>query len=525
MATTSKRPNRANVKTATATPPAAPSKTSDGKQPLQDTTIGKMTLEEFVELADTRINESIGFWNKGDYKLKDVDKENLKYYLGNQANNEGDIDDKALDNRIFSSIRSILPYVTAQITEPEVGPSDNNPEAIQFSQDLARALHKHAKKQKVRLKLKFAVQDAIIMRRGYLKVRYDGPTNNFCHVDYVPAESIIVDHKAKPYEEPRYFRQKLDKTVDDLLLMFPENEAKIKQVFKIDNNTPPSAYYKSYEVNEDWCMHSIDGELDLYVVWSYNKKPLGMIKDPNWNYEGDNFLDSHTMPLIPVNLLSDGRTMIDKTSFVEQAKYSQEVIDNRTRQISKNAGVGTTGMPVVDSRVMGDDQAQFITFDPDQVLELDLESAGVDDINKAFTTWKSDGLPAEVFADKSDARQAVDNTFGTNYIMRGETPQHRTTASQDILLRDQAQGRQREIIDAIDSACERLYLLMAQFLLVYGDQQTLFRVAGQNSNSITSSCTPMRWMLKQKSVSLPVPACRRITSSAGQPLTLPLARR
>jgi hypothetical protein len=477
MATKMKRRTATAPKTA-----AAALKTQDqNKQAVQDNAkIGNLTLEEFVDLTDSRIAESVGFWDGKDFGLKKAQEENQKYYHGLQAESDSDTAEKALDNRIFSSIRSILPYVTSQITQPDVNPSDNTPEAVQFAQDLERALFKHAQKQKVRMKMKFAVQDAMIIRRGYLKLRYDGPTNNFCFVEYVPAESIIMDHKAKPYEEPRYFRHKLSKTVDDLVTMFPENEAKILSMFKIDDNTPSKEMYKDHDVNEDWVFHQIDGQLDLCVVWSYNKQPIGYIKDPNWNYDGNNFIDSHMVPIIPVNILSDGRTMIDKTSFVEQSRYSQDIVDARTKQISKSASVGSTGMPVVDTRAMADDQAQFITFDTDQVLELDVESTGVDDINKAFTTWKSDPLQPEVFEDKADARSAIDNAFGTNDITRG-AQSTKETLGQDILLRDQSQGRQKEIIDAIDVSTERLYLLMAQFLLIYGDQKMLFRVSGKNT--------------------------------------------
>jgi hypothetical protein len=67
-------------------------------------------------------------------------------------------------------------------------------------------LHIKADKEQVKIKAKFALEDAIIERGGYLKPRYDAATGNFCAVEYVPPDAIIIDHKAKWYEEPRYFR-------------------------------------------------------------------------------------------------------------------------------------------------------------------------------------------------------------------------------------------------------------------------------------------------------------------------------
>lgn len=440
--------------------------------------IGRMTLEQYVIFNNARISEAQSFWNGKDFGLKKAHEENQKYYHGRQVD-EDDID-RALDNRIFSAVRSILPYVTSRITEPEISPSGGEPMARKFAEDLEAALLKKARTEKVRMKMKFAVQDAMIVRRGYLKCRYDAATGNFCSIEFVPAESVIVSHKAKAYEEPPILRHVLDKTVDDLLLMFPENEAKIKEIFHIDESTKMDEYYKSREINEDWSFMTVDGVLDLFVTWSFRNQPLGMIQDPNWRYDDTNFLPYHMIPFIPVNILSDGRTLIDKTSFVEQAKYSQDTVDERTKQIGKNAGLGSIGMPVVDSRAMADDQAQFITYDQDQVLELDVKSTGVDDINKAFTTWRADPLPAHVYEDKADAREAIDNAFGTSNLQRGQESDNKTLG-QDVLLRDQTQGRQQEIIDAIDVATERLYMLMAQFLLVYGNEEEMFKIAGENA--------------------------------------------
>jgi hypothetical protein len=473
MATTTKR----KPKTAA----AAPSTPADN-QKIQEAPpvpmIGRMTLDQYVVFNNQRIGESQSYWNGKEFGLKKAHEENQKYYHGQQID-EDDLD-RALDNRIFSAVRSILPYVTSRITEPEISPSDGEARARKFAEDLEAALLKHARKQKVRMKMKFAVQDAMIVRRGWLKLRYDAATHNFCAVEFCPAESVIVSHKAKAYEEPPILRHVLDKTVDDLLLMFPDNETKIKEIFHIDGTTGMEEYYKSREINEDWSFMTVDGVLDLFVTWSFRNQPLGMIQDPNWRYDDTNFLDSHMIPFIPVTILSDGRTIIDKTSFVEQAKYSQDTVDERTRQISKNAGIGATGMPVVDSRAMADDQAQFITFDPEQVLELDVKSTGVDDINKAFTTWKADPLRPEVFQDKADAREAIDNAFGTSNLQRGQESDNKTLG-QDVLLRDQTQGRQQEIIDAIDLSTERLYLLMSQMLLVYGSEEEIFKISGKNA--------------------------------------------
>lgn len=458
-------------------------KTTAEASKIPTLTIAGMSGADFVEMVDTNIGTSKTHWDSKDYKLEKTTKENERWYYGRQVSDKDDEfggnDNIDLDNRIFSSIRTIVPFVTTRITEPEIYPSSSKQAAKKFAEDLEKALHIKADKEKVKMKVKFALEDAIVRRRGYLKPRYDAVTKNFCAIEYVPCESIIMDHKAKPGEEPRYYRHLLDKSVEDLCTMFPDMEAAIYAVFGLDKATAPkSKLQESHQIHEDWTFVPGDNGLDLIVCWSYKKVPFGSIKDPNWNYDGVNFLDFHMMPLVFFNVINDGRSYIDKTSFVEQAKYQQRTIDKRSQQIGENAGLGNIGMPVVDTEAMAEDQAQFITFEPDQVLELTVPQGK--NINDVFTTWKAGNLSADVYNSRTDAIEGVQNAFGASAIQQGNQSEN-NTLGQDELLRDQSMGRQQEIVDAIDTGMQRLYLLMAQFMLVYGDEQELFRFVGEDS--------------------------------------------
>lgn len=465
---------------AQAKPPVKP---ADNKPDYATVEIHGMTADQIADQQDKRIGKSTTHWNGAGWKLEATAKANEKLYLGQQVSEDDDGEDEnlALDNRIFSSIRTIVPYVTTRITEPEVYPSSNTEAAKRFAEDFEKALHIKADKEKVKLKMKFALEDAIIRRRGYLKPRYDAATGNFCSVEYVPPESIIIDHEAKSYEEPRYFRHLLKKSIEDLIVMFPDMQARIYELFKVDEHTSKDKMQESHTINEDWLfMVDDNNKLDLVVCWNYKKVGFDCIPDPNWRYGKSNFLDNHMMPLVSLNVLSDGRSWIDKTSFVEQAKYSQMTIDARARQIGENAGLGSIGMPVVDAAALADDQSQYLIYEEDTVLELDVSNAGKNSINDVFTTWKAGSLSADVYKDKVDSIEAVQNAFGASTVMQGNESDNKTLG-QDELLRDQSMGRQAEVVDAVDNATQRLYLLFAQFLLVYGEEEELFRYVGENS--------------------------------------------
>lgn len=457
--------------------------TTTAKQDAPKTlTINGMDGNDFVSMVDRQVKESEDYWNKT-FKLDTHTKENVQIYLGQQISDDDDGNDPdlTLDNRIFSSVRTVVPYVTTRVTEPEVYPSSNSVASKKFAEDFEKSLHIKANMENVKTKVKFGLEDAIVQRRGYLAPRYDALTQNFCAIEYVPCESIIIDHKAKPFEEPRYYRRLLDKSVEDLIAMFPDMEVVIYATFKLTKDSPKADLQMSRTVNEDWkFVVDANSELDLICAWSYNKVAFGYIQDPNWRYGKANFLDHHMAPLVFINVLSDGRTMIDKTSYVEQSKYLQRTIDRRGKQIGENAGLGNIGMPVVDSAALADDQAQYVTFEPNTVLELDVNNAGKASIGDVFTTWKAGTLSPDVYNDKTDAIAGVQNAFGASAVNQGNQTDS-NTLGQDEMLRDQSMGRQAEIVDAIDTAMQRLYLLMAQFMLVYGKEDELFKFVGENS--------------------------------------------
>jgi hypothetical protein len=457
-------------------PPAADDQ--DKPAPLA---VDGINSDELVALLNQKLGESESHWNKK-FKLAATSKENEQLYYGEQISSQDDDTnpDLHLDNRIFSAIRTIVPHVTTRITQPVVQPSSLTATAKKFAEDMEAALFAKANAQETALKskIKYALEDAIIRRRGYLKPRYNPATNDWFCIEYVPAESIIVAHTAKPYEEPPYFRHKLQKTVDDLLIMFPAEADKIRRLFNITSSSTLADYATEYEIFEDWKLHRIKNENTLLVAWHYKTEALGVVKDPNWLEGEDNFLPYHMMPLVSFNVLNDGRSWIDRSSYVEQAKYSQKTIDRRGEQIGKNAGLGSVGMAVVKSGALAEDQSQFLKYEEDVVLELDVPED--QSINDVFTKWQANSLSPQVYEDKAAAIEAVNNAFGASSINQGAESDN-ATLGQDILLRDESRGRQQDIVDAINNAMGRLYQLMAQFLLVYGDEQVLFHVAGENS--------------------------------------------
>ena len=139
--------------------------------------------------------------------LKSVREENNKQYLAKYIEDQL-IDERYeevfVDNRQFTSIRTIVPFLTARITAPEVTPANGEDLSIQFAHDFEEALQKHAEKQKARAKVRLAVQDVLRGERvGILKWRYDAGLNT-CVLEHVKPESVRIGKRARMFEEPDY---------------------------------------------------------------------------------------------------------------------------------------------------------------------------------------------------------------------------------------------------------------------------------------------------------------------------------
>jgi hypothetical protein len=485
MATPTKAPRKSNKKAPSERQPdpQEQAQASTAQQEYKVNVLG-YSGADLVNLMDAAVSESTTHWNGEHYKLETTSKKNLELYLGEHVSKDDDGEDPnvRLDNRIFSSVQTVTTYTTTRITEPEVYASSNAAVARKFAEDWEKALHIKAQTELLNDKINYGLEDAVIQRRGYLKPRYDGASGNFCCIDYVPCESVIVDHKAKIYEEPGHVRFLLDKSIDDLVVMFPEMKKKIYEVFKLNPDTATLVERKKKHcVFENWLFVTDEqDQLDLIVFWQYGEVCFGAIQDPNWRYGKENFFEHHMMPLISINVLNDGRSWIDKTSYVEQAKYSQRAIDERGRQIGENAGLGSIGMPVVDSAALADDQAENIVYEPDLVLELDVTNSGGQSIDDVFTTWKAEPLSPDVYKDKMDAIDAVQNAFGATAIQQGNTTDN-NTLGQDQLQLGAGQGRQQKTVKAIDTATLRTYQFMSQFMLVYGGEEEMFETTGDSA--------------------------------------------
>ncbi len=90
-------------------------------------------------------------WNKKPWNLEQTDIDNTAFLLGDQLNDKDYLrsDTKYIDNRLFSSARAILSYVTGQLAKPDITPSKGDEIYLKGARDIESSLYQHAADEKV----------------------------------------------------------------------------------------------------------------------------------------------------------------------------------------------------------------------------------------------------------------------------------------------------------------------------------------------------------------------------------------
>lgn len=434
---------------------------------LNDTTV--------LGMVSRRADEAAAHWQKT-YDLDKTREANLKLY--NSENMRKKLRDERYedifsDNKLFVSIRTILTFAMNKLSQPEITPSSGNALNRQFAQDFEKILVEEAEQQYGLDKVKLAFQDLLKGQRvGILKWMYD-PATKKLKLEHIDPKSVVIGKRSSLHDEPDFIRHKQQRTIGQLVGQFPDKKDDIYRMFEVKKGVPSQLEVEK-EMFEDWIWVDEEGTQKLAVVFSLGDSLLlGKMSDPNWT-EGNNLLDNHMSPFVFINVLNDGSGYIDETSFIEMAQYNQSNYDKSGKVIVENAAYAGTGVPVFGKGAVKEETAAQVQFNPKQRLLLDTE-----DVTKSFTTWTAGPLPNYITEHNQSSKEAVLDIFGTNQVQSG-TANGSDTLGQDVMLRNQAEGRQQELVQCIDNAMQRFYQLEAQLIFRYYDDDAYYNFLGED---------------------------------------------
>ena len=141
-----------------------------------DGAVFEVNLEDndLLELIKKPLTESENHWEE---KLGSVRKDNMNLWLPEHWKGQDvyDYQEQYLyqDNRIFTSVETVVSVVNARIPQPEVIPAQDTISSIQVAKDLGKVLYAHSEKFQTDDLFRIAVRNLILKRVGFIKLRWD----------------------------------------------------------------------------------------------------------------------------------------------------------------------------------------------------------------------------------------------------------------------------------------------------------------------------------------------------------------
>lgn len=477
------------------TPNKIDSKDMDARQEgLIDAGGDVLTLDlddqDIVQIIGTRVSDSEDFWNK-ELNLDNVRKENEKYYL-NLTYNEKDLYEWQVpykNNRIITAVETLVPLAVSQPAEPIVTEASDSDESRQLASDLGNVLFALYEDLYIKAKLSMIGRHLLTGKRvAILKYRFDpnlgkvmpdGSRKGAIVVEVVRPEKVVFEQKASDPGDIPLIAEYMEDTLEDLVAKFPDKKDEMFKKQGIKQGTKKQLAAKIGYLEVWFSYRDKEGNVQEGVCWKWGNLILDKMQNPNWNYDlyyddpetGEqrslNFHERPMKPYIIFNHLNLGKYVIDDTSLLEQAKNLQDILNKRGRQIVENADQATSGL-VLDENKISQEDAKKIIGDPSEKVMVDGR------VDQAATRLPYNPLPNYVVEDKFDARAEIDNVFGTNAPVRGESSGLDTLG--EVILSQRANiGRLQTLSDSIEDGMDRLYKALVQMMKVYWDEPEILR--------------------------------------------------
>jgi hypothetical protein len=287
--------------------------------------------EDLIKIIDQRIEASKDFY-ESKKNLPARRKKNVTYLFGRQIDDkEKDLkkyEARFLDNVLYEIETSLKPLAMSHLPDMIVLPGSDDPKKQQSAKDLSLAINTTNKKRKQRKVVAMGFKHLPVYLTAAIKVRWDpsiGQYGDF-RFDIVHPTQIVMDHTAKTndVDEMSFIAETLSVTVQDLFMKFPSKIEELKEALsgngvnlndkdtwkdlatEIEITEVHFKWFKKKDTNEVMTKEDmstfepgIKWEAVEGVLWKYDKVLLGKMKDPNFDYVGEDVYYVQTDPNDP----------------------------------------------------------------------------------------------------------------------------------------------------------------------------------------------------------------------------------
>ena len=374
-------------------------------------------------LSDQEILDRTREWKSNSSKLTDEIKklgdENYAYYVGRPKASKIDDPEKshAYINKIWSSMRAVVSYVTAKPAEPVVHLNDDA-ESTKEAREKQKKSASHLQKVLLAIyrNIKMQQKNEKVIKHSniYLIGAYKyGIKDGNIWTDTIVPDRLIIDADATCQDDLEYVGERIIKSAKQWISIFPDKDEEIKDLVNGDLLTRIEGIewwtkerrvtvLKDELVCEDIENPYYDFSEEVAEEGKAPEASKGQIK---------NIHSSPKIPYILFNVDNIGLRVLDDTSALEQAKSLQDELNKRKRQISDNAelfgnarlvGVGMT-TDQADSIINDDGDGSIITLTSQQDLKY----------------LQPPAIGQQVITDFQDSKGDIDETFATSATFRG----------------------------------------------------------------------------------------------------------
>ena len=482
----------------------------------------------FVEVIDQRIDNAKA-WYKKNKDLLERQKKNKDYLFGRQIDEKefADYAARYIDNVIYEGEAYIKPIALSRLPDLFVKPGNDTPESKEIAKNITEVINSDLRKRENRKVLAMAFKHHPVYFIGCIKYRWDpekGKDGDYCF-EVVHPDNLVLDPVASNNPDDMSFvAETVSMTVKEAVMRFPDKEQELYNELQGDGTFGDGDEIKEaklatkIKIKEVWFTWYEKKE-DKYkriegVAWKYKKLLLKKMKNPNWDYEGDerlfvldeaqehqdvpeedfigsmvtgmpieglqqetvfhNHFENPRKPYILIGYDQWGEMPYDETSRLEQVLYLQDNINKRGRQITE-MGDRARGKHVFssDSGLKKEDIEDLDMADPNTDVFVHGKLSDV------HTFIPGEQPSAPLFQEQDSSRMKVFAKMGVKDTTRGEVTTDTATTAQ--IAREADFGRIDDLTEeTINYAAEEMGNAAMQMIKLRYTQEHLRRLLGKD---------------------------------------------
>lgn len=424
-------------------------------------------------------------WNKYYPEIRQKQDENEKYWLGQHYNKLLYRDSKRpiQDNALFEAVETFLPKATSKNPEPMVS-SDNTEEGESLAKTVQMFLQYLADTLRLKLRIKRVVRFWALYRLGVVKLSWSEKMNDI-KIEVLRPQKLILDPNGFIDDDMTYTGKYIGEYKKDeasvLKKKFPEMSSYIDELTEGEDGS--DLQYIEWWTND-------------YLFWELNKKILGKVKNPHWNYPqldemGQQIIDPMTgqpmtvknhfeapeKPYVFLSVFNLGKHPYDETSLIEQNLSNQDLLNKRNRQIDKNIDGMNAGWVISgeNSGLTKEQAAQAV----DALRKGDAIFIPSGTPDSAVKRQVGSGLPGDVYNDRDQIRERLQDVFGTRGSTAGGIMNEKTVRGKQQILQNDDSRIGGGIVEYVEQFADQIYNWMVQMMYVYYDEAHTASVVGK----------------------------------------------